>query len=184
MANNNATNVSTGKPKVGGAIFVAPIGTTVPKDATTPLDPAFENVGYVSEDGVTKSVSTDNESIKAWGGDQVDNPRTGREEAWSFTAIENNKTVFGLVYGDDNVIVSADGITLVNNNNEMPNKVVVIEVIMKGSKIRRCVLPYSKTAEVGDVVFKDDEAIGYEITLSALPDEKGNSSYEHIAEVA
>ena len=39
MANNgnNYANVTTGKPKAGGAVFVAPAGTAVPMDAKTPL---------------------------------------------------------------------------------------------------------------------------------------------------
>ena len=52
---NNAQNVSVAKPKVGGAIFVAPLGTDLPTDATTALDAAFQNVGYISEDGLTNS---------------------------------------------------------------------------------------------------------------------------------
>ena len=35
---NTATNVTTGKPNLSGAVYVADIGTTLPTDADTPLD--------------------------------------------------------------------------------------------------------------------------------------------------
>ena len=34
--------------------------------------------------------------------------------------------------------------------------------------------------EVGDIVYKDDDAIGYETTLSAVPDADGQTHYEYI----
>ena len=41
----NAKNVTAAKPKVGGAIWCAPLGTALPKDAKTELDPAFKSLG-------------------------------------------------------------------------------------------------------------------------------------------
>ena len=54
---SDAKNVSAAQPKVGGAIFRAPLGTKLPKDAKTDLDAAFKALGYCSEDGVTNSNS-------------------------------------------------------------------------------------------------------------------------------
>ena len=36
-------------------------------------------------------------------------------------------------------------------------------------------------SDLGDITYKDDEAIGYETTISALSDSAGNSHYEYIA---
>ena len=49
---NTATNVSTGKPSKSGAIFFAPLGTSLPTSADETKDAAFVALGYVSEDGL------------------------------------------------------------------------------------------------------------------------------------
>ena len=136
---SDAKNVSTGKPKVGGAIFRAPLGTTLPTDATTALNAAFKSLGYCSEDGLTNSNSPETDNKNAWGGDTVLNMQTSKKDNFKFTMIEAlNVEVLKSVYGDDNV------------------------------------------TEVGDIVYKDNDAIGYETTLSAVPDADGQTHYEYI----
>lgn len=183
--NNKVDNVSVGKPKVGGAVFIAPAGTTVPTDATTELDEAFANVGFISEDGVTNEVETDSEEIKAWGGDIVANPQTSRSEKFGFTMIETNETSLKLVYGEENVSVAPEtgAITVKHNGNERDEYVVVIETLFGKDRVRRQVVPRGKVLEVGEIAFKDDEPVGYETTLSALMDEDGNTAYTYIAKV-
>lgn len=53
---NNAANVSAGKGVKGGYLFMAPVGTTLPTDAKSKLDPTFKTLGFVSEDGFVESV--------------------------------------------------------------------------------------------------------------------------------
>ena len=67
----DAKNVTAAKPKVGGAGWRAPLGTTLPTDAKTALDKAFKSLGYISSDGLTNSNSPSSENTTAWGGDTV-----------------------------------------------------------------------------------------------------------------
>lgn len=48
-----------------GAVYVAPEGTTLPTDLAALADP-WEDVGYVSEDGVTFTFSREQEDVMAW----------------------------------------------------------------------------------------------------------------------
>lgn len=184
MASNNASNVSVGKPKASGAIFVAPKGTEVPKGAVAALAEAYKNIGYASDSGVVNSVSTENESISAWGGDEVLNLRTSRSETYKFKAIETNDVTLKLVYGSENVTVADEGIAVIHNGIDLPEQVIVFEIAMSGSRVKRVVVPNAKVTNVGDVSYVDNDAIGYEVTVSALPDGQGNTAYEYIAEVS
>lgn len=179
---STATNVSTGKPKIDGGIYVAPAGTQLPTDATTALNAAFANLGYVSEDGVTNANGADNTDIGAWGGDIVLSVQGTKSDTFSFTLIETlNVDVLKAVYGDDNVSGTlATGISVKANNKVITPKPWVVEMIMHNGALKRIVIPYGTITGRGDVVYKDDEAIGYEITISAAPDGNGNTHYEYM----
>ncbi len=176
-----ATKVSTGKPKTTGAVYRAPSGTALPTDATTALADAFKELGFVSEDGVTNTNSADTEDIYAWGGTPVLTTQKEKSDEWKLTFIESlNPEVLKTVYGDDNVTVSDKNITVKASTAELGASVYVIDMVLKGGALKRVVIPAGSIAEVGDIVYKDDEAIGYELTLKAADDGTGNTHYEYI----
>lgn len=179
---NNSANVTTGKPKKGGAVFRAPLGTALPTTAKDELDEAFKNLGYCSDSGITNSNSPSNTSVKAWGGDVVLNTQTEKPDTFKFTLIEAmNENVLKTVYGDDNV--SGDiskGIAIKANSDEQMESAWVIDMILKGGALKRVVIPNGKVTAVGDVTYADTSAVGYETTVSASPDESGNTHYEYI----
>lgn len=177
---NDVTKVTAGKPKTGGAIFVAPVGTALPTDATTNLDAAFENLGYISEDGVTQNITRDSESIKAWGGDTVLTSQTDFAETFSFRMIEAlNLAAKKVTFGADNVTGTlAAGVTVKTNAKELPAQSYVIEMVQNGHLVRK-VIPNAKVTELGEIQYVDGQAVGYEPTITALPDTAGNTSYEY-----
>ena len=180
---NTAANVTVGKPKVGGAIYVAPLGSTLPTDSTTALDAAFKCLGYVSEDGVTNSNSPESDNVKAWGGDTVLVLQTDRPDSFALTLLEGlNKDVLETIYGSSNVTVDAQGnITVKATADEMIGHAWVFEMIMKGNRAKRTVIPNGTISELGDIVYKDDEAVGYNVTIQDVPDASGVYHYEYIA---
>lgn len=181
-----ATNVSAGKPKVGGAIYTAPVGTPLPTNALDALDDAFKGLGYVSGDGVTNGTSMEVEKIKAWGGDNVLIIQKSKDDTFKYVLIEvKNKTVLGYVYGEDNVSGEIDtGLTIKVNNKDVPERSIVIDMILRGNTAKRIVIPACKISEVDDIVYSDDDAIGYGTTVDCTPDSEGNTHYEYIQTVA
>ena len=179
---NTVTNVSAGKPKVTGAIFCAPLGTTLPTDATTALDNAFKAMGYCSDDGLTNSNSPDTTDIKAWGGDTVLVVTESRDDTFQFTMIEAlNVDVLKSVYGDTNVTGTlSTGITIKATSEELEDKAWAIDIAMRDGAMKRIVIPCAKVSELGDIQYTDTDAVGYETTLNCMPDASGVKHYEYI----
>lgn len=181
---NTAANVTTGKPKIGGAIWRAPLGSTLPTDAATALDAAFACLGYVSEDGVTQTTEINTEEIRAWGGDVVLAPQTSKVDRYQMTLIETlNIEVLKMVFGNTNVSGTIQtGIAITANAKELEESAYVIEMAMKGGVKRRIVIPDGKITEIGETAYKDNEAAGYQTTVTALPDASENTHYEYISQ--
>lgn len=179
---NEVKNVSVGKPKITGAIFRAPVGTELPQDAIAPLNIAFKSMGYVSDDGVKNSNKASTDDVKAWGGQTVMTSQKEKKDEWIWTLIESlNTEVLKAVYGDKNVTGNLKtGIHVKATADEAGEFSWVVEMIMRGGVVKRIVLPSAKITEVGDVVYKDNDVIGYETTLTAFPDTDGATHHEYI----
>lgn len=180
---NTASNVSAGKPKVGGSIFYGPTTATLPTTAVAALGSDFKCVGYIGEDGFKNEITRENEDIKAWGGDTVLNPQTSFGETFAFKLIEAlNADVLKVVHGDGAVTGTAlaSGISVAVGSDELPEKAWIVDMVLSGGVVKRIVVPKAKVTEVGEIVYSDSEEIGYDVTLAAHPDPAGKYSYEYL----
>lgn len=181
-----ATNVTTGKPKVGGAIYRAPLGTTLPTNATSELDAAFKSLGYCADDGLSNDNAPESSEINAWGGDVVYSGQNSKADEFGFTLIEVlNVDVLKAVYGDGNVTGTLEtGIVVMANSKDQDDSAWVIDMVMRGNVLKRIVIPCAKISDLDTIEYKDDSAVGYGITLTAVNDAEGNSHYEYIQKAA
>ena len=179
---NTATNVSTGKPSVSGGVWVAPIGTTLPTDATTSLGSSFVCLGYVSEDGLENANEMDVSDIKAWGGNIVYRSLTELTDNFSLALIESeNVDVLKNVYGDANVTTDLDGNVSIEIKAEDPQeKVWVFELVLRGGRAKRIVIPDGAVTSREAITYNDSDAIAYGITVSAYPDASNITHKEYI----
>ena len=182
MPDNNALNVTVGKPKVGGAVYVAPLGTTLPTSASATLAAGFVCLGYVSEDGVTNNNSPESDKVKAWGGDTVLTLQTDRPDTFSMTLLESLRVdVLKTIYGSGNVTETAGAISVKATADEMSSCAWVIDMVVRGGRAKRIAIANGTITELGEIAYKDDEAVGYAITITDVPDSDGVYHYEYIA---
>lgn len=180
-AKQSSANVTFSKPGTStnksGYIWVAPLGTAVPTDATSELAPAFVGLGYLSEDGLTEPASFEpGDDIVAAGGDTVAQADPTFSKKWTGTCIEAlNEDLLKVAYGSDNVTVTnatntEDGvITVKEQAGDLEHHVIVIDEMLKGGRKRRNVMADSTFLITGDITHVHTALVNFEFTINAYP---------------
>ena len=185
----NVSDVRIGAPDQGvtGAIKHAPLNTTLPtlssisKSGVT-LDPAFVGNEYVSEDGLTLSPSMSTADIKDWSGAIVRKILESFDGTLSWTMISTDKAALEISFGSANITSVTASTThgaqvQAALGAHLPEEQSWVFLMKDGDARIVIVVPDGQITEVGDVTFKTNEAVGWNVTLSCYPDSSGYSIY-------
>jgi hypothetical protein len=165
-----------------GGGWVAATGSTAPDSPLAqPLSP-WEPLGAISDDGLVYGFDEDSEEFTPWG---LTSPfrtmitksvRTFQVTLWETARV----AVQSVMYRIDAAALEPDGDGLTKfaeTASPVPDRRAWWFLVMDGSTAKGFYIPQGEISDRSDVTFKQDEMSGYEITVTAYPDEAGNTVY-------
>jgi hypothetical protein len=157
----------------GPGIYLAPTGTVAPADTTTAWADPWEPLGYLSDDGVTLGSSTESDSLTPWQSTApVRNVITGKELTLQFVMWQTNPQSMALWFDITRPAapVAGEELTFDIRSDSGGNLYAVGLDISDQGIVTRVVFPRAQVGDTGDVSVTRGDAIGWDVTLTALDD--------------
>ena len=184
VAANNKQNVSTTRGVRGGYFLSAPLGTTdVPtKNNFTTWTPGsdWENQGYIVEDGVTESASSDGgDALRDINLDQVDTAAGTHTETLQVGLMENAYAPLATIFGHANVSDSAGVLETKHRWSEADEtRMYVLLLLLKNGRKWVKFIPAAKVSSVDDLTLNATTVAQRGVTLTYLTDDSGTGCYD------
>lgn len=180
-ANPNPGAVFAGGPdRVTGAVLSAPLGTPLPTSIDDELDSAFEDNGFVTEDGLTLSQSLSFDDIKEWGGTLVRSIQSAFDPTLAWTFLETTDRTMNVVFGDANVTATANTVStgsllkIIGSAEQVEPRVFVFRM-KDGVRKTMVTVERGQVTDRGDISYTRTGAVTYPVTLKLIPDDDGVS---------
>ncbi|MGW0245054.1 hypothetical protein ACWDYH_00250 [Nocardia goodfellowii] len=170
-------------PKITGVIYRAPLGTTLPTDAVTPLANTYKDLGGISDVGIVNAQARDVKKVKDFSGDIIATPQSDYSETLEVEFVEaTNLEVLKTVFGDLNVTVTPANATkgmeikVDHNSDTLPKSVIVTETL-NGAGTKRTIAGIAQPIKVGDVVQVNTDIVKYKVTFECFKIVDGTSAF-------
>jgi hypothetical protein len=181
----DVAEIAAPSPKVTGGVRFAPLGTTIPTDAVTALDPAFVTLGRCSADGVDKTEDRGQVDIYDWGGNLIAVLQDKFGITVKFKLLQlMNADVQRAAHGTNNVTVinptTSTGTTIASHINAvlLDTGIWVIDAYYLKMSMR-FVVPYGRPTAMGPMKWVHKELAMYDLTIRPFPDNANNHAYEY-----
>ncbi len=160
--------ISTANVVVGndGVIAVAATTATAPTSAVSALPSGFNDLGAISDDGVTETRDRSTDTIVIW-----QNAAVAREAVtessyqFGFTMVETKKETVELFYGTTVTASAPHGTYTIVPGATSGRKSFVVEIV-DGQQIKRTYIAEGELFKGGDAIeYANGAAIGYNVEL-------------------
>lgn len=180
---------------LAGAVLVADTSIALPatltSGATSEIVPftEFDSLGRISDAGLTASAETESSGVPGWGA--LEDVRTDiikRTSTFSFTCLETRKSVMQLYYNVDLSSVTADATTgeFAFTEATKPDtrycRMILLGIDGEGAdqKLIARFLPRATVSEVSEQAWSTEDALAYQLTVTAKIDSALGYSVKHL----
>jgi hypothetical protein len=164
-----------------GGAFVADLGTASPGDPAIQPSTDWAPIGAISDDGLVQGFDEDSQTYTPWGFTSpirttiTKSLRTFKIVAWE-TARTTVQSLQYRIPVDD--LTPASGLTTFSETaSPQPDRRAWWFVVLDGDTQRGFYCPQAEISDRSDVTHKQDTMAGFEWTITAYPDEAGNTVY-------
>lgn len=161
---NSGNIIAATLAESGGAFFYAPLGTTVPTDATTPLGSEFTDAGWCGPEGFKNAIKRTTTKHYGFGGENVKTTQDRYEETYTAELLETKAETLTLVHGDE-AVTEIDGDMAVEHLPMMLGRKVFVIEFIDGDRVGRHVLREAQVTETADIPYRHDQLTKYGLTM-------------------
>lgn len=164
-----------------GGAWIAAVGATAPTSPLIQPVAPWEPLGAISDDGLVYGFDEDSQQFTPWG---LTSPfrttitqsiRTFQFTLWETARVAVQSLMYRLEAAD---LEPSTGVTsFAETASPTPDRRAFWFAIFDGETARGMYVPQGEVSDRSDVTFKQDEISGYELTVTAYPDEAGNTVY-------
>jgi hypothetical protein len=172
---------------VGGYAYTAPVGTTAPTDPYAEWGDGWINLADVSEDGLTEALGEDRTQIMKWGSNTpVHSQVKQRTSTYKVVLINITAQGLGLYYSVPVADMTSSGsadtqfLAFSDPSTTDPYEMALGFDVLDGDRHCRFVIARAEVTTKGDLTYKSDTPVGFDLTFTALTAPGGAASIQRM----
>lgn len=159
-----------------GALWKAPLGSTLPADSTTAWDAAFVNLGYAT-DGFTLTQDYKTQEVPGW--QSLESLRliaTALTRKFAFESLQSNKDTVALAWGGATITPATAGAYSMVIPDTQPLDFILGIDWNDGATSQRIIVQHAALAALPTIKFVRTDAVKYPLEVQALKPADGTKS--------